>query len=313
MWTSTEQSALQPAGVNSQAISDLTWVMFYGGAAIFIVVMAAIGLALTGPALLRRMLGTKAMIIGGGAAFPAVVLTALLAWGFTIVRDLRAEATAPAVHLVISGEQWWWRVSYLDSTGKLLFSTANEIHLPADRAARLSLVSPDVIHSFWIPALAGKLDMIPGRTNTLTLTAKTPGTYRGQCAEYCGGQHAMMALVAVVHTPEDFDLWLKRESGPARKPLTTQEILGKELFDANGCGACHTVRGTDAAGEVGPDLSHVGSRQSLGAGSFPNNIGTLAGWVSSAQHLKPGNKMPSFDRLTGVELRALAAYLQALE
>jgi cytochrome c oxidase subunit 2 len=287
--------------------------MFYGGSAIFIIVMIAIALAVAGPGFLRRPLGTRAMIIGGGVAFPIVVLTALLTWGFTIVRDLRAEATAPAIHLEISGEQWWWRVRYLDATGKLLFSTANEIHLPAGRIAKLSLVSPDVIHSFWVPALAGKLDMIPGRTNTLTLRAETPGIYRGQCAEYCGGQHAMMALMAVVHSAEDFDLWLQRESGPAREPLTTEEKLGRDLFDTNGCGACHTVRGTSAAGLVGPDLTHVGSRHTLGAGSFPNNIGTLAGWVSSAQHLKPGNKMPSFDRLTGVELRTIAAYLQALE
>lgn len=313
MWTELEQSALMPAGDNAQAIFTLTAVMFYGGTAIFVVVMVALALAVFGPQGLRNVLASRAMIIAGGVVFPIVVLTALLAWAFLIVRDIRSFAGAPAVRIEVSGEQWWWRVTYLDEAGNPVFATANEIHLPAGQAATLSLVSPDVIHSFWVPALAGKLDMIPGRVNTLNLRAETPGIYRGQCAEYCGGQHALMALVAVVHDLEDFNAWLRRETGAAQSPLTTEEKLGQQVFEENGCGACHTVRGTSATGMVGPDLTHVGSRLTLAAGTFPNNIGTLAGWVSSAQHLKPGNRMPSFDNLSGVQLRALAAYLRSLQ
>lgn len=249
----------------------------------------------------------------GGVAFPIVVLTALLLWGFFIVHDLRTEAAPPAVHVEISGEQWWWRITYRDPQGGVLFKTANELHLPAGVPAVITLMSPDVIHSFWVPALAGKLDMIPGRVNRLLVEPTRTGVYRGQCAEYCGGSHALMALVAVVHDRAQFSAWSARQSMPARDPLTEEEKRGRALFDSNGCGACHALRGTPSMGEVGPDLTHVGSRLTLGAASFPNNLGTLAGWISSAQHLKPGNRMPSFDRLSGAELRALATYLKALE
>jgi cytochrome c oxidase subunit 2 len=149
--------------------------------------------------------------------------------------------------------------------------------------------------------------------NRLRITPERPGIYRGQCAEYCGGSHALMALVAVVHEPQLYNAWESAQSLAAREPLTDEEQRGKSLFAENGCGACHMIRGTEASGAVGPDLTHVGSRLTLAAASFPNNLGTLAGWISSAQHLKPGNRMPSFNRLTGVELRALASYLKSLE
>jgi cytochrome c oxidase subunit 2 len=149
--------------------------------------------------------------------------------------------------------------------------------------------------------------------NRLRITPERPGIYRGQCAEYCGGSHALMALVAIVHDPQGYSEWENAQSAAAREPLTTEEKRGQSLFAANGCGACHMIRGTEANGAVGPDLTHVGTRLTIAAASFPNNLGTLAGWISSSQHLKPGNRMPSFNRLTGVQLRALASYLKSLE
>ncbi len=307
------QSALYPAGSDAQWIMDLTWVMTIGATIIFIIVMLLVWMAVRGPAALRGIIASRAMIMAGGVAFPVVVLTALLAWGLAIARDIRVSGQEPAVRIEVSGEQWWWRVTYLDGAQRPLFATGNEIHLPAGSEAAFSLVSPDVIHSFWIPSLGGKLDMIPGRTNSLIIRPERPGVYRGQCAEFCGAQHALMSLIAVVETPEDYAAWFENQMQPAREPQTAEQQLGMQLFGENGCGACHAIRGTEWNGMVGPDLTHVGSRKTLGAATFPNNRGTLAGWISSAQHLKPGNKMPSFDRLTGVELRALAAYLEALK
>jgi cytochrome c oxidase subunit 2 len=161
--------------------------------------------------------------------------------------------------------------------------------------------------------LAGKLDMIPGRVNSYRFAAQRPGMYRGQCNEYCGAQHALMAFYVVAMERAEFDAWYARESAPAPEPRTAFLTRGKALFLENGCGACHTVRGTPAAGKIGPDLSHIGGRVSLAAGIFPNNAGTLAGWISSAQHLKPGNLMPSFGNLEGEQLRAMAAYLESLK
>lgn len=314
MWSDPHaQSALSPASPQAQSIAEISWAMFSGAAVVFLVVMALLVLAVTGPSSFRSRFANWGSVVWGGIAFPIVVLSALLLWGFFIVHDLRSEAAAPAVHVDITGERWWWRVTYRNADGGILHATANELHLPAGQPAVLTLTSPDVIHSFWVPALAGKLDMIPGRVNRLQITPSRPGTYRGQCAEYCGGSHALMALVAVIHEPGSYAAWAARQAMPAREPVTAEERRGQALFAENGCGACHSIRGTEASGAVGPDLTHAGSRLTLAAGSFPNNLGTLAGWISSSQHLKPGNKMPSFNRLTGTELRAIAAYLKSLE
>ncbi len=307
------QSALYPAGGDAQWIMDLTRVMTIGGSIIFLVVMLLLAAALRGPGGLRAAIASRYAVLTGGIVFPVVVLTALLAWGLAIAGDIRMPAREPAARIKVAGEQWWWRITYHDAAGEAVFATANEIHLPAGSEAAFSLVSPGVIHSFWIPSLGGKMDMIPGRTNSLTIRPERPGVYRGQCAEFCGEQHALMSLIAVVDAPGDYEAWLANQMGPARDPVTSEQQLGMKLFGENGCGVCHTIRGTQWNGEVGPDLTHVGSRKTLGAASFPLNRGTLAGWISSAQHLKPGNKMPSFDRLTGTELRAIAAYLEGLE
>jgi cytochrome c oxidase subunit 2 len=289
---------LDPHGPSAAQIASIAWILFIGGGAIFVLV-----LALTTWAMLARpmWLSRESFIVGAGIVFPVLVLSALLVYALSRIPH---NAAAPELRIEVTGEQWWWRVRYLDAAGGNDFVTANEIRIPAGRAVELSLVSADVIHSFWVPSLAGKVDLLPGRSTRLHLTADRPGVYRGQCAEYCGGPHAKMAFHVIAETPEGFEAWRKNQRRPA--------AAGNALFAAR-CATCHTVRGTSAAGTLGPDLTHVGSRMSLGAGTLPNNEGTLAGWIASSQHIKPGNLMPSFKDLTGEELRALAIYLEALK
>ncbi|TCT01557.1 cytochrome c oxidase subunit II [Aquabacter spiritensis] len=308
------QSALAPAGSAAAGIATLTWIMFAGAAIIFLIVMACVAFALFAPQERRAFLSDHRMVIGGGIIFPFVVLTALLVYGLVLTRDLvRAPGTEP-LEIHVTGEQFWWRVHYPAATAETPpLVTANEIHVPVGRPVRFLLTSADVIHSFWIPSLAGKLDMIPGHTNRLLLEAERPGIYRGQCAEFCGSAHALMAFDVVAHTPEAFEAWMRGQREDARQPVTTLRAQGRDLFLESGCGACHTVRGTSAAGTLGPDLTHVGSRRTIGAGLFPTNRGTLAGWIASTQHLKPASKMPSFGVFTGEQLRALAAYLDGLK
>jgi cytochrome c oxidase subunit 2 len=191
--------------------------------------------------------------------------------------------------------------------------TANEIRIPAGHAVELELHTRDVIHSFWVPALGGKVDMVPGRVNRLGWLAQRPGVYRGQCAEYCGGPHGMMGLVVIAEEPADYRAWLERQAAPARSPGTAELAAGQAAFLGGRCAECHTVRGTAARGTEGPDLTHVGARRTLAAATLDNHVGTLAGWIADPQHVKPGNKMPPTDTLTGRELRALAAYLASLD
>jgi cytochrome c oxidase subunit 2 len=254
-----------------------------------------------------------AFIVVGGVALPVVVLTTLLTYSFVLGRDLSRALGPEALRIEVVGKQWWWEVRYLVPDGGAPVVSANELRLPVGEPVELLLSSTDVIHSFWLPSIAGKRDMIPGRVNHLVLEASAPGVYRGQCAEFCGGPHALMAFYAVAEPAAEFRRWLEREAAPAAPPDDRFLAQGRELFLDSGCGVCHTIRGTPADGALGPDLTHVGSRRSLGAGILPNNVGTIAGWIAASQHLKPGNRMPSFNTFTGVELRALAAYLASLE
>lgn len=307
-----KQSVLSPAGHEAALVDQLGMIMTYGGLFIFVLVIVVFALSLLLPRERRGWMARTGFIVALGIAFPVVVLSALLIYGLTVSRDLRAATDTPSHRILVVGEQWWWRVSYVDPAGQVLVTTANEIHLPVGQPVEFRLTSSDVIHSFWVPSLGGKLDMIPGRTNIMTMTATAPGIYRGQCAEFCGGQHALMSLHVVAHEPDAFEAWWQSARAPAREPTTPETRTGAQIFQASGCGACHAVRGTPADGLIGPDLTHIGSRPSLAAGSFPNNVGTLAGWIASSQHLKPGNRMPSFAVLSGPELRALASYLQSL-
>lgn len=309
------QSALHPAGKDALLIADLGTVMFLGGTAIFTGVMLLAALALFGPPRARRMLRGRGLVIAGGVAFPVVALSALLVYSLLASAALVRAGDPPDVRIEVVGELWWWRVRYLDASGKPLVETANEIRLPARRIVELSLTTPDVIHSFWVPNLAGKTDMIPGHVNKQRLYVEVPGTFRGQCAEFCGAQHANMGFDVAVLAPGEFDAWLAAQlqpqapHGPA-EPLARR---GMQVFAENDCGKCHAVRGAGFAGTDGPDLTHVGSRLSLAAATLPNSIGAFAGWVAASQHIKPGNGMPSFDRLSPADLRAIAAYMDSLQ
>ncbi|MGH6915001.1 MAG: cytochrome c oxidase subunit II, partial [Geminicoccales bacterium] len=252
-------------------------------------------------------------ILGGGVALPVVVLSALLAYSFVLGRGLSRALGPEALRIEVVGSQWWWEVRYLRPGGSEPVVSANELRLPVGQPVELVLSATDVIHSFWLPSIAGKKDMIPGQVTRLVLEVEEPGIYRGQCAEYCGGPHALMAFYAIAEAPEAFAAWLEREAAPAATPEDPFLEEGRDLFHSSGCGACHTIRGTPADGQFGPDLTHVGGRLSIGAGILPNNIGTIAGWIADTQHLKPANKMPSFNIFSGEELRALAAYLASLE
>ncbi|MDN5836934.1 MAG: cytochrome c oxidase subunit II [Nitrosospira sp.] len=308
-----QQSAFAPAGVEAERINVLFWVMTIAGGLIFAGVIVLCVLAIYAGDTLRSRLSGERLITGAGIVFPIVVLSVLLVYGFVV---LRAGAGAPpsddGIRFAISGEQWWWRVTYFDADGNR-FESANELHIPVGRSVRLELTTADVLHSFWVPRLAGKLDMIPGRTNVLTVTATEEGISRGQCAEYCGGAHALMAFYVVAQTPEDFKAWLAKASGPAVKIEGEHAAHGAQLFLDAGCGACHTIRGTPAHGVIGPDLTHVGSRLSLAAGVLPNTAEAFARWVANNQHIKPENKMPPYNIFTRSELEDLALYLESLK
>jgi cytochrome c oxidase subunit 2 len=304
------QSALHPAGTGAQQIADLFWWMSGG---ILVIGIAAYAAMSRPAAEHRRAAGW--LIIGGGAIFPAVVLGILLIYSLPLTSQLRAPGDIK-IRIAVSGEQWWWRVRYLASSqseADEALELANEIRLPAGERVEFTLTSPDVIHSFWIPSLGGKVDMIPGRTTTLILEPTRPGVYRGVCAEYCGASHALMHFMVMVMEPSEFAHWFERQMAaaePAVEPLARQ---GQQAFLMNGCGACHTIRGTHANGKVGPDLTHVGSRLSLGAAVLPNTAEAFRHWIGHAQQIKPDVKMPSFGMLPAEELMAIATYLRGLE
>jgi cytochrome c oxidase subunit II len=301
------QSVLNPQAPDAAIIAEMAWVLIAGGAVVFAIVMALAAYAVFARRQHARRLSERALIVGGGIVFPTVTLAALLLYSLLRASSL-AVAGDGALRIEVIGEQWWWRVHYLDARGHVDFATANEIRIPAGRPVDLQLRSADVLHSFWVPALAGKLDMIPGRTNRMRIAAPAPGRFRGQCAEYCGGPHALMAFFVVAAPEEEFAAWAARQREPA---AAARSAPGASLFEAD-CGACHAVRGTPAAGTRGPDLTHVAGRLTLGAGRVPLNADTLAEWIVANQRLKPGNLMPQFEHYSREELQALAAYLEAL-
>lgn len=307
------QSVLDSATENAARIEGIAWVLFAGGAAIFVAVLVLAWIALFGTAAQRAAIGRKALVTGAGIVFPVVVLTALLIYTFMSAAAIVTPSAPSSIRVEVTGELWWWRVRYLDEDGGTMVETANEIRLPAAQPVEFLLKSPDVIHSFWVPNLAGKIDMIPGRVNRLWITAQDLGTFRGQCAEFCGAQHAKMALHVVVQTPDEFRTWLASHLPPALVPRDPQLLRGRQLFLESRCGLCHTVRGTPAKGTSGPDLTHVGSRQWIAAGTLPNGAGALAGWITDTQHVKPDSRMPSFRQFSADDLRALAAFLESLQ
>ncbi len=297
------QSALHPAGEDAERLTALTWFMFAAAVVIWVIVMGAAIYAVLGKKRPKSERFADRFILIGGVAFPTVSLAILLVFGLSLLPDW-AEADTPDLEIHVTAEQFWWRLAYRHPDGSII-ETANELHLPADATVQFALDSTDVIHSFWIPALGGKMDAIPGRTNTLRLTPTRPGTYRGVCAEFCGPSHALMAFPVVVHEPAAFSAWLEAERQPA-------DPGGSEAFVSAGCGACHIVRGVTEAGSVGPDLTHFASRSTLGAGTVANTPEALAAWLVAPDHLKPGARMPSFASLPEADRAAIVAFLGTL-
>lgn len=306
------QSALAPEGSHAERIAVLFWTMTIGGAIIFAALIVLTAFALLAPRRSRGWMARDSVVIGAGVVFPIVLLSILLAYGFMATgKPVPGDGEPGLVKIAVDGRRWWWQVSYRDEDNRPVVS-ANELRLPAGRPVAIELTSQDVIHSFWIPKLAGKLDMIPGRVNVLTLQAQKTGVMRGQCAEYCGGAHALMSFNVVVMTPDAFQAWLKRESAPAQEPADLLAAQGNTLFFAGGCHACHTIRGTPAASEIGPDLTHVGGRTSIGAASLGVDRADFARWIRDNQHIKPGNLMPAYGLFDPAQLDALASYLAGL-
>jgi cytochrome c oxidase subunit II len=306
---------LAPAGPAAAWIAQLGWVLFIAAALLFggVLVLLTFALRRRGEAQARR-LRPALWIVGGGVLLPVVVLVPLLAYGIAGSARLGAAAPPDALQVHITGHLWWWEVRYRDPAGGADVVLANELRLPVGRTLQIGLSSADVIHSFWVPALAGKADLVPGHVNRIVVRADRPGVFRGPCAEYCGEQHARMALHAVALAPGEFDAWLARQRQPAAEPADALQARGRDAFVAQRCAACHTIRGVAESAQRGPDLTHVGGRLHLGAGSLANGRGALIAWIGDAQHFKPGARMPSYaGRLDAPTLLALAAYLEHLQ
>jgi cytochrome c oxidase subunit 2 len=306
------QSVLAPAGEAAARITSLSWLLIVGASLIFVAVMALLAAAIHGRKRARPV-SSRLWILGGGVVFPLVVLSALLVWTLARTPGWMERPPPGALIVGITAHMWWWEVRYRDPASGQEVTLANELHLPAGRPVWLGLSSPNVIHSFWVPALGGKMDMVPGRVDHLMVQVDRPGNWRGQCAEYCGEQHARMAIHVVAHAPADFDAWLAAQARPAAAPDGALLERGRAAFLAQRCNACHTVRGVAEEGRLGPDLTHVGSRLYLGAGTLLNQPGAMAHWVAHTQDVKPGARMPSSADMDAGTLQALGAYLEHLK
>jgi len=305
------QSALDPGGPEAASIAHIGWVMFIGAGFILALVMVLALLAFRRRRAAANATVIRWLVVGGGLLFPVVTLSLLLAYGVIQMGDLRAAPATPAARIEVIGNQWWWEVHYLDQNGQRILSTANEIHIPAGVPVSLSLASRDVIHSFWVPGLAGKLDLVPGRRNQMHLQAAAPGLFRGQCAEYCGAQHARMAFYVRALPPDEYQAWQQAQRRPAAPPASDLALRGQAAFLSR-CAQCHTVQGLAVAGQAGPDLTHLASRSHLAGGTLENNRDNLVRWITHGQQVKPGNRMPEFAHLEEQELQALVAYLEGL-
>jgi len=314
------QSALHPAGPAAAEISHLARFVLILFLIVAAVMWILILLVLTRPrgsfdehAPIHFERGYSWIWIGGFAV-PIVILATVF------VSGLRANSHFP-IHdgpahpadIRITGHQWWWDIEYLSGGVNQYFRTANEIHIPAGRPVDIELDSVDVIHSFWVPALHGKVDLVPGQVNHIRIEADQPGTYSGQCAEYCGAQHANMKLLVIADRPEEFERWEENQRQDSRQAVDEQQRAGQDLFLSRPCGLCHTIRGTLANGRVGPDLTHIGSRQKIAANMLPNDDANLAAWITHAQALKPASEMPDITQFDGRQLQAMVAYLRQLQ
>ncbi len=309
------QSAFDPAGVEAARVLSLFWIMLAGAVAIWTVVIGISYYATKASAEGHSEKTGLRLIIWGGCVFPTVVLVGLLFWGLEMMPELRRPGDGPTI--AVSGERFWWRIAYGVEGGPGVvrnlpqggIPSANEIWIPVDQRTEILLSSPDVIHSFWVPPLAGKMDAIPGRVNRLILEPTELGVFNGACAEFCGTAHAQMEFRVVVVSGAEFEAYVQAQARPAKE--TNSPGLG--LFMANGCAACHSVRGTPADGDVGPDLTHLASRRTIAAGLLPTTEENIAAFIASPDHLKPGVEMPAFGVLPDREIARVAEWLGSLE
>jgi cytochrome c oxidase subunit 2 len=314
------QSALNPHSHPATDIANLFWVMMavsFGGLALVTGLLVFAWFRRS-----RRGFGAADhddphpgekpawfVVVGMGVVFPLTVIVALFIVSDAAIINVTQAPAASSTALTVDavGHQWYWEFRYPGTKAV----TADEMHLPVDTRVNLVATTADVIHSFWVPELNRKIDTIPGQRNRILLYANKTGVYRGQCAEYCGLQHAHMSMLVFVQTKAQFQAWLRRQAAPAAVPTTPLERRGRDVFLSGPCSSCHTIRGTSASGFVGPDLTHLASRTTLAGVTIPNRKADLASWIVDSQHIKPGNEMPDF-RLGHGQVRALVAYLESL-
>lgn len=313
-------SALSPAGHEADVLAEVINVSIAVGTGSLLLALVLLALALWGPRRRSEAPGhdapaarTQALWLwGGGVALPVLVFGALLAYSHWRAGALDAPPPGEALIVRVTGHMWWWALDYLPEGATPGFTTANELWVPVGRPVRLTLESADVIHSLWVPALGGKMDLVPGRLNRLVFTATRPGRYHGPCAEYCGTQHAHMALQVVAVPPAEFERWRAAQAAPRPAPRGAAAQAGRLLFSTLGCVACHRVAGLSEPAQpgMGPDLTHVATRARLGAGVLAQEGRALQQWIHDAQAAKPGARMPAYPQLAPAELDALAAFLR---
>jgi len=319
-YAATPMSYLHTYGPAGDPITQLGW----GLGIVSIVVMVVIAGLLLGGMFHRRPARApddSQLAVhreGGGMAWlyvgvgiSAVVLIFCMGWTLVTSAGVSHPPDTPALTVQVTAAQWWWGLRYTSTDPSRTFITANEIHIPVGQPVRFELASADVIHSFWVPQLGGKMDVIPGQTNVTWLQADKPGVYRGQCAVFCGAEHARMVLEVIAEPPREFRAWQEDQLRETTTSPSATAREGQRVFQAH-CAACHAIRGSDAAGIVGPDLSHLMSRRTLAAGVLPNTPGNLAGWIADPQALKPGAKMPDH-LVSGPDLTAVVGYLNTLQ
>jgi len=318
---SAQQNTLEPVGPAARHIASLSWFVYITFGVVAIIMWALI----LWVAIRRRGTlaehepidagGGQEWILTGGFLIPFVILAVIFILGLNTlaafpVHDNISHAM-PQVR--VTGHQWWWEVDYLAGPVDQHVKSANEIHVPVGVPVDVELMAADVIHSFWVPQLHGKEDLIPGQPNLIRIQADQPGIYHGQCAEFCGEQHANMKLLVIAQPPAEYQSWLAGQRNEASEPVNGQERAGQEAFMTKPCALCHTIRGTAAQGSVGPDLTHLASRRGIAANMLINNEANLEAWVTHAQALKPGCRMPNVTQFNGNEARMLVHYLQSLQ
>ncbi|WP_225768547.1 cytochrome c oxidase subunit II [Inquilinus sp. Marseille-Q2685] len=312
--------ALSPMGEGSDRIAGLFWLFTAVCAAVWLLVALALAIGIARRRADRpdplaeepRRDRVAYRVVGTCVAATGLILVALTGFSWWTGKGLAALGERPALTLKVTASQWWWQVQYEDDQPSRVLTTANEIHIPVGEPVQIKLEATDVIHSFWVPQLTGKGDLIPGRQNVITVKADAPGRYRGQCAEFCGLQHAKMALLVIAEPRAEFDAWREAQLAPAAEPQEAEARRGRDVFLSRPCLMCHQIRGTSAGARSGPELTHFASRETIAAGVLPMTRGALAAWIADPQAVKPGSNMPRV-RLDADELNALVAYLEALK